>query len=91
MVPKIPKLDVEHLLMLEAPRPPSKPKPEKSRTKSMLETHKPLPPIPASPVERPNVEVKERSRSKVKVEKKEPKVAEQDGDAFFMTQVLYHT
>ena len=89
VVPKIPKLDVEHLLMLEAPKPPSQPKPEKLKTKSALEAQKPLPPIPPSPVEQPRVEVKERSRTKFRDDTKEqPVVTEgQDGDAFFMTQV----
>lgn len=94
VVPKIPKLSVDDLLMLEAPKPPSKPKPETVKTHSNLEPQKPLPPIPGSPHEheKPNLmneDISADGRSKVTGDKgqAEVKKTKQDGDAFFMTQV----
>ena len=97
VVPKIPKISVDDLLMLEAPKPPSQPKPEKQRSRSNLEAQKPLPPIPGTPTE-----VKQRSRSQqdharsrtVKIEDVEqddsPRQTTQQAEgAFFMTQVWH--
>ncbi|XP_052782406.1 X-ray radiation resistance-associated protein 1-like isoform X2 [Mya arenaria] len=98
VVPKIPKIPVDQLLMLEAPKPPTEPKPEKSRTSATIDHQKPLPPIPGTPTEG------QRSRSRVKnegqrseaqtemregdkVQTEEKGQGKQDGDAFFMTQV----
>ncbi|WAR28518.1 XRRA1-like protein [Mya arenaria] len=97
VVPKIPKIPVDQLLMLEAPKPPTEPKPEKSRTSATIDHQKPLPPIPGTPTEG------QRSRSRVKnegqrseaqtemregdkVQTEEKGQGKQDGDAFFMTQ-----
>ncbi|KAL4220511.1 X-ray radiation resistance-associated protein 1 [Mactra antiquata] len=94
VVPKIPKLSVDDLLMLEAPKPPPMPKPQPMRTPSNIEPQKPLPPIPGSPHEPhpPHVAKDEMSadgRSKVTKDEGQGQVKEEklDGDAFFMTQV----
>ncbi|KAH3807141.1 hypothetical protein DPMN_135474, partial [Dreissena polymorpha] len=95
IVPKIPKMHVDDLLMLEAPKPPSEPKPERSRSHMTLDPQKPLPPIPGTPTEG------QRSRSHVKEEVTENERSDKgrvqreatgtdgksDRDAFFMTQV----
>lgn len=79
--------------MLEAPKPPSAPKPEKTRTHSNLDPHKPLPAIPASPVEDQKQKLqKEKTQEEMPQSEKEgqgQKVDIQDGDAFFMTQVSF--
>ena len=88
-------MNVDDLLMLEAPKPPPAPKPERTRTHSNLDPQKPLPAIPASPVEgqgqRSQTEKTgdESSRPADEGQENQPaeKQAQQDGDAFFMTQV----
>ncbi|XP_053404342.1 X-ray radiation resistance-associated protein 1-like isoform X2 [Mercenaria mercenaria] len=95
VVPKIPKMNVNDLLMLEAPKPPPAPKPERTRTHSNLDPQKPLPAIPASPVEgqgQRSQKEKAGEESSRTVKQGQDQFAEkqaekQDGDAFFMTQV----
>ncbi|XP_060557943.1 X-ray radiation resistance-associated protein 1-like isoform X2 [Ruditapes philippinarum] len=89
VVPKIPKMNVDDLLMLEAPKPPPAPKPERTRTHSNLDPQKPLPAIPASPVDGQG----QRSQRETGGDESSRPVDEsqgqeqQDNDAFFMTQV----
>ena len=77
--------------MLEAPRPPSEPKPQP------MESKNPLPPIPQSPdnirartVPEGQLGDKEKSQYETQTETVEAEPAQSNSDAFFMTQVKNH-
>lgn len=79
VVPKIPKMNVDDLLMLEAPKPPPGPKPEATQATSFLEPQRPLPPI--------GKETKKEKQT-LNTEEVQGEIDETtDGDAFFLTQV----
>jgi hypothetical protein len=84
-------MNVDDLLMLEAPKPPPAPKPERTRTHSNLDPQKPLPAIPASPVDGQG----QRSQRETGGDQSSRPVddsqgqEQQDNDAFFMTQVFF--
>lgn len=92
MVPKIPKMAVDDLLMLEAPKPPKEPKPvpkptmNKLLTASSMDTQKPLPPI-AMETDRTQTDDLRVDDSDLETERTDVKQEAADQDAFFLTQV----
>ena len=93
VVPKIPKMDVEDLLMLEAPKPPPVPKPtkepkyDKLRTASTLDIPRPLPPISID-TDRAQTQIPSDILGEFNTNATTAKgPIPQDQDAFFLTQV----